>query len=337
MKNSSFRHGRVALVALMLAFATIALRPIGTAADTGLSPLVGVDHVLWPAGLTQQANANNLIYHGGLVETPPSVYLIFWGPEWSSGFSRTAGGQTYTQKTVENYIKTYFGNVGGSPYAGIQTQYCQNISAPSFDCAGNLYAQYITNPKAQLKGAWVDSSAVPSTIVTTGLVENTTSDPLETEAVKAATHFGYDVNATYFILTQPGTQATAYGSVYCAYHSETSHTTGHGVRYAFMPYVMDYAAGCGENSVNATDDSFGHGYLDGYSIVAGHEWAEAITDPDNQNGTQDGWNDIQTAENGDKCAWTNLQNISLGGHSFAAQPLWSNAANGGGGGCVFSL
>jgi len=53
------------------------------------------------------------------------------------------------------------------------------------------------------------------------------------------------------------------------------------------------------DSVNA-DDAFGHGYFDGYSIVAGHEYAEAVTDPGNQNGTQNGWNDAQTSENGDK-------------------------------------
>lgn len=163
--------------------------------------------------------------------------------------------------------------------------------------------------------------------------QESTNDPLETEALAAAQHFGYNINATYFILTEPGIVATGYGSVYCAYHSETHHTTGHGVRYAFVPYVPEQGAGCGIDSVNK-DDAFGNGYLDGYSIVAGHEYAEAVTDPDNQNGTQDGWNDVQTSENGDKCAWTGLQNISLGGTKFAVQPMWSNEANGGQGACA---
>ncbi len=35
---------------------------------------------------------------------------------------------------------------------------------------------------------------------------------------------------------------------------------------------------------------------------------------------------MQGSENGDKCAWMNTQNISLGGHAFAVQPLWSNEA-----------
>jgi hypothetical protein len=325
------------LLALAVALG-ISLSTVATSyAD--LPVIVNGKHVMWGMGQgypsTQQASANNLIYHGGLVETTPAVYLIYWGPTWQSGFSFQAGGFTSTNKTVENYVNSFFNNVGGSPWAGIQTQYCQNIGAPAFSCAGQLTAQYVTNPTRQLKGTWVDTSPVPSDIVTTGLAENATNDPVEAEAVKAAQHFGYNINATYFILTEPGIQATAYGSVYCAYHAETAHTTGHGVRYAFVPYVPDQGAGCGENSVNKTNDAFGHGYLDGYSIVAGHEYAEAVTDPDNQMGTQDGWNDVTTSEDGDKCAWTNLQNISLDGHQFAVQPLWSNQANGGQGGCAF--
>jgi serine protease len=173
--------------------------------------------------------------------------------------------------------------------------------------------------------------------VTTALVENTTNDPVANEALAASRHFGYNVNATYFVFAQPGTVATAYGTVYCAYHSETSHSLGsRGARYAFMPYVPEQGAGCGVDSVNQ-NDAYGHGYFDSYSIVAGHEFAEAETDPDNYNGTQDGWNDVQTNENGDKCAWTGLQNITLHDQYFAIQPLWSNAAAGGQGACAVNL
>lgn len=73
------------------------------------------------------------------------------------------------------------------------------------------------------------------------------------------------------VLSPPGAQAS----------------TGQGVRYAFIPYVPEQGAGCGANSVNA-NNAYGNGYLDGYGIVAGHEYAEAVTDPDNQMGTQDG-------------------------------------------------
>ena len=58
--------------------------------------------------------------------------------------------------------------------------------------------------------------------------------------------------------------------------------------------------------MNATSNAFGNGIFDGYSMVIGHEYAEAVTDPDNFFSNQDGWNDAQGSENGDKCAWTQL-------------------------------
>ena len=62
-----------------------------------------------------------------------------------------------------------------------------------------------------------------------------------------------------------------------------------------------------------------------------------MTDPDNFFSFQDGWNDDQTSENGDKCAWIDTQNIALGGHQFAVQPLWSNESfDATGNGCVVS-
>src|SRR5581483_6138591 len=47
-----------------------------------------------PQGTVADSTANDLIYHGGNagpgaigVETKPAVYLVWWGPEWSQGFT----------------------------------------------------------------------------------------------------------------------------------------------------------------------------------------------------------------------------------------------------------
>jgi serine protease len=100
-----------------------------------------------------------------------------------------------------------------------------------------------------------------------------------------------------------------------------------------MPYVMNGNVGCGENFVNA-DNSYGNGFFDGYSIVAGHEFAEAETDP--LPFTNTAWQDSSGAENGDKCAWLSpgtpggAHNIGpdAHGHRFAVQTLYSNSAGG---------
>jgi serine protease len=305
-----------------------------TLSAAGLPRVVNGKHVMWGRGAAaEQASANNLIYHGGPVLTAPAVFVVYWGPQWQAGFTTTHGTSTYSSATIQNYVNTFFNTLGGSPWSGVQTQYCQGASV-GFACTGQAGVAFITNPTGQLHGVWTDPSPVPANIVTTGLVSNLTTDPLEAEAARAAQHFGYDANATYFIFTPPGITATLYGSVYCAYHSETNRLVSPPVRYSFLPFVPEQGAGCGANSVNAQDDAFGHGYLDGYSIVAGHEYEEAITDPGNISGFQDGWNDATTSENGDKCAWTGLQNITLAGQTFAVQPMWSNEANAGQGACA---
>jgi hypothetical protein len=332
------RHVRL-IAALGIALGT-ALSTAGAGQAGSLPTTIGGRHMMWTVGQgatpDPQSTANQLIGHGGLVETKPAVYIVYWGTEWKNGFKVTHAGHTYNQGNAEYYMNRFFSSVGGSAWAGVQTQYCQNAPVGTIDCRQVPYAQYVTNPTNQLKGVWIDPSPVPAQIVTTGLAENQVQDPIATEATKAAQHFGYNINATYFVLTPPGHAATAYGSVYCAYHTETTVAGAHGVRYAFIPFVPEQGAGCGGNSVNKYDDAFGHGYFDSYSIVAGHEYSEAVTDPDNLV-YQDGWNDAQTSENGDKCAYINLQNVMMSGYKFAVQPTWSNRANGGKGGCAVSL
>ncbi len=311
-------------------------------------------HIFWGLGSGQtvaDSTANDLIYHGGNlgpgaigVETKPAVYLVYWGTEWANGFQTAdTDGKLYSSKTLQNYVNSFFQNVGGSPWAGVQTQYCNGVLAGSTTCVGGT--GFITNPTHQLKGTWTDATPVPDDIVAAGLAENVVDDPIAQEAMRASAHFKYDPNATYIILTPPRPIATGQ-PVYCGYHTQTTSVDGLGnpyrIQYAFIPWQNANwpgvgTGGCGMHYVNATSDAFGNGIFDGWSIVTGHEYAEAVTDPDNYLSNQDGWNDAQGIENGDKCAWTNTQNITLGSHQFAVQPLWSNEAfDAGGNGCVVS-
>jgi serine protease len=315
-------------------------------------------HFFWAQGqaidptATADAATNDLVWHGGNagagaigVETKPAVYLVWWGPQWSTGFQTAdSDGTLYSSKTLQSYLASFFSGVGGSGWANIQTQYCNNVLPGSTSCVGG--AGFVGNPTHQLKGVWTDPSPVPSDIVTLGLAENLADDPIAQEAIKASAHFGYDPTATYIILTPPGTIGTG-EPVYCGYHTQTSTVDGLGnpyrLQYAFIPWLnTNYpvlgAGGCGMHFVNATSDAFGNGIFDGWSIVTGHEYAEAVTDPDNIASWQDGWLDAQGNENGDKCAWaSNTQNITLGSHQFAVQPLWSNEAfDATGNGCVLS-
>lgn len=327
----------------------------GAASSDTTSALTNPKHFFWAPGQdpsgTVASTTSDLIWHGGNagpgaigVETTPAVYLIFWGQQWAQGFQTAdTNGTLYSSSTLQNYVKSFFQNVGGSGWANIQTQYCKDVLVGSTSCVGG--AGFVTNPLHQLKGVWTDPTPVPDDIITLGLAQNLVDDPIAAEAIRASAHFGYDATATYIILTPPTSVATG-EPVYCGYHSQTTSVDGLGnpyrLQYAFIPWLNENwpilgSGGCGMHNVNTTSDTFGNGIFDGYSIVTGHEYAEAVTDPDNFSSVQDGWNDAQTSENGDKCAWLNTQNIPLGGHRYAVQPLWSNTAfDATGNGCVVS-
>ena len=343
----------IARIATLLA-AALALT-LGAGVSSASSGPINAKHFFWapgqPGATVADSTANDLVYHGGNagtgaigVETTPAVYLIYWGPQWASGFQTAdTDGKLFSSKTLQSYMNSFFGSVGGSSWAGVQTQYCNGTLPGSTSCVGGT--GYIGNPKHQLKGVWTDPTPVPDDIVTLGLAENLVNDPIAAEAQRAAAHFNYDPQATYIVLTPPGTIGTG-EPVYCGYHSQTTSIDGIGnpfrIQYAFIPWLNTNwpgvgTTGCGMHNVNASSDAFGNGIFDGYSIATGHEYAEAVTDPDNFASVQDGWNDDQTSENGDKCAWIDTQNIALGGHQFAVQPLWSNEAyDATGNGCVVS-
>ena len=337
---------------LFIAVAAAAALAIGVS-SAAADVVTNGKHFFWaygqadPSGVVA-STTSDLIYHGGNagpgaigVQQVPAVYLVYWGAEWAQGFQTAdTNGALYSSKTLQNYVNTFVANLGGSPWANIQTQYCNTVLAGATSCLGG--SGFVTNPKHQLKGVWTDPTPVPDDIIASGLAENLVDDPIAAEAMRASAHFGYDPNATYVILTPPRPLATGQ-PVYCGYHSQTSSVDGLGnpyrLEYAFIPWQnTNYpVAGetCGMHVVNPTSDSFGNGVFDSWSVVVGHEYAEAVTDPDNFASVQDGWNDAQTSENGDKCAWINMQNITLGGHQFAVQPLWSNEAfDATGNGCV---
>jgi serine protease len=260
----------------------------------------------------------NLSYHGGAIEAAARVYIVFWGPDWVSGFA--TGG--YTSGQAQTYVHDFFSGVGGSSWAASTTQYCQGVANGTTQCGAN--GTHPGNPSNELAGVWVDGSAVPASPTQTQVAD---------EAAALANHYGgVDANANYMVFTPTGHSESGFGVNWCAYHSSSGDLS-----YSYIPYQPDAGSACGMNFVNPVDDSYGKGYFDGFSIVGGHEYAETITDPY----PNSGWLDSRGAENGDKCAWISAgqgaaANISLSGHDYAVQSLWSNAFNNGGGGCVLA-
>jgi hypothetical protein len=264
-----------------------------------------------PASSHKPIRNNNLSSHGGSIQVTPTVYISWWGPEWGSGFS--TGG--YSSTTAQTYNSDFFSNVGGSHWNNVVKQYCDNVPSGTQSCSSVAGAVFIQNPASQFGGAWNDTTAVPAS-------------PTQTDIFNAAkrlqTHFGaLDPEATYMVYTPHGKSMNGFGTQWCAWHSSGSTSSGQ-LAYGYIPYMPDAGTSCGMNFINS-NNTYGNGYFDGFSVVAGHEYSEAETDPF----PNSGWLDRNGAENADKCAWSaSSTNITLGSHSYAVQPTWSNASSG---------
>lgn len=293
----------------------LALASVGSVAAGSHAPR----EVLMPprgaAGHGKPVRGNNLSFHGGnpgVVKGTDKVYLVYWGAAWSSDPSG--------EKTT---LQNFFNHVGGSSWNNSVTQYCDGVAVGTITCGTS--GNHATNPSNVLGGTWSDTTnAAPA---------HPSQGDLAGEAARAAAHFGNsataNLTAQYVIATATGNSSSGFGTSFCAWHSSTSSANGT-LAYTNLPYITDAGPSCGAGFNNLGPNA-------GITIVEGHEFAETETDifP---NG---GWLDSHGAENGDKCAWISSgqgasANVSLNGTSFPVQSLWSNAFNGGAGGCVNS-
>jgi hypothetical protein len=234
-----------------------------------------------------------LTYHGGPIQTNPKIYVVYWGSAWN-GSGDPQG--------VRAYYNAFLGVIGGSRWLNSVTQYTQSNG------------QHVGNAAGSFVGSYVDTTSSPP--------RRPSQSQLAAEAAKAAAHYGdYSASASYIVALPSGIRPSGFGTQYCAYHSSTN-AAGHTIAWTNEPYLPDVGFSCGAGSVNNP------GTLDGVSIVGGHEQGETETDPQ----PNTGWLDNSNAENGDKCAWTNLINNPAAG-GYPTQPLWSNANNG----CVQSF
>jgi hypothetical protein len=242
------------------------------------------------------------------VQASPHVYLLLWGPGWPT--SSPAYSDLY-------YLYAGLGVSPDDTWSAISSQY-----GPAF--TGTVF-----------EGAWQDTTVPPDPV---------TEADLAAEADGFATSIGITdlADAQIVIASQSGTCFSdgfigscgvpdATHGLYCAWHSYSGT-----VSYTNLPYQTDAGRYCGENWVNPG----AAGTYDGFSTVAGHEYAESATDPEPNTGWTDPSDLISAggvpSEVGDKCAWGGSNwgalgsdpygDVTLSTGTFAMQSLWSNAA-----------
>jgi hypothetical protein len=306
------------------------------------------------AGGAGAASANNVRYGGGndgigVTTGDERVYLVFFGSQWGTQGTNGNGDITLSGDPSGEapYLQEMFKGLGtgNEQWSGVMTQYCEGVAAGAQTCPAR--APHVAYPHGgALAGVWVDESAASPA--------QATGHKLAQEAIDAATHFGNTTaadnrDASYVILSPTGTHPDGFdtqsGQDFCAWHDWNGDTTLSGgaapspdgdVAFTNMPYVTDAGVNCGASFVR----SGSAGKLDGVSIVAGHEYAETITD---QN-PAGGWVDLGGEETADKCAWIppkpatagSAAVLQLSTGAFAMQSVWANNANSGKGGCRFT-
>lgn len=249
-----------------------------------------------------------LQYYGGTVITHPQVYIVYWGG-WQSD-----------PANERPYLQSFFASVGGSDWLNTVTQYYgkgyTGCGTPPPGYVNCLWLRpgfvRIQNPTGILIGILNDPSTPPTLLPSTPV--QVFQNALGAEAISMAEQTG-NFDALY-VLAFPTQAYNNYGANgFCGSHGFGTDTAGTFAAFAFVPYVVDAGVSCYGNTANTS--------LDGVSVVAGHELAEALTDPQ----PYDGWvGAARYREIGDQCeGGKSIQ--QLNGTSFAVQALWSNATN----------
>jgi hypothetical protein len=238
---------------------------------------------------------NGISYHGGpLLTSGPRVYVIWYG-SWSGDSATTV-------------LPTLLGNIGGSPYFGINSTYT------------NAAGVHVTNA-VTLAGQTTDAYSQGHTNLSDAQINAIVGHAISTGALPK------DTGGVYFVLTSADVTKSGFLTQYCGWHTHAT-IAGSDVKYAFVGDPGSNAA-C---AIQTTSPN-GNPGADAMASVVAHELEEATTDPD-----LNAWYDQRGYENADKCAWTfgttytvangSKANMKIGGLDFLIQRNWVNASGG---------
>jgi ricin-type beta-trefoil lectin protein/putative Ig domain-containing protein len=271
------------------------------------------------------SSTGNLEYLGGPIQSDVRIHLLFWGYWWDYTDTGYAGGCYPTEGnglSSETYLYNFYSGLGTS------SDYWSRVMSQYGDGFGN-YPTYPNPNGTALEDSWVDCGNNPPS--------SATAADLSNEAYSWATWledtFGtsFGSNDQIVIVSPSGDNPDGWndGSNFCAEHNSTVDQYGNPFSFTNLPFIPDAGSNCGA--------SFVQNSFDGWSIVGGHEYAEAVTDPfpsaDSTGSPQypTAWDYTPNGlegENGDLCAWQHLGLTTLSTGTFAMQPTWSNSANG---------
>ncbi|MGH9125538.1 MAG: Ig-like domain repeat protein [Acidimicrobiales bacterium] len=275
------------------------------------------------ASQTPAANAaNNLIMGSGPSIISPTIYNVFWLP---SALHYESAASAASDTSYENLLNRWAGDLGGTDYYNIVTQYPGSNGTPM--------------NSVSFGGSWVDTTAYPHT----GTQANPLSDAdIQGEATAAAGHFSVtpNLNRIFLVYTafnifecQTSTSdcnffKMGHANAYCAYHFDFGSDP---TVYAFMgnDAMSGDPGGC-SNGVAPNGDAA----ADAEISSATHEFIESVTDPEINNwlssvatGQQE-IGDLCNRNDGPHNVLAPGADVYLHGHPYDVQQQWSNAVSG---------
>jgi len=265
----------------------------------------------------------NLTSHRGPVMHSAISYAIFWLPT----------GYHFDTPTID----PQYANASDAHYEALVAQYLRDLSNTAYYSIVQQYTDISGAPgtATSLGGSWIDTSPYPNS-------EGTRTNPLQdsdlqAEVTKAMTANSWAAGngSTFFVLTGHNVFGCAGSSCsyssYCAYHSAFLAANGQNVIYADVPDPGNGNSGsCLATAATGATAPNSGAFADSAVNLVAHEGFEAVTDP-----LFNGWYYQDTDhEIGDECVWKfgplagDGSDISLNGHRYLVQEMWSNKAGG---------
>jgi hypothetical protein len=213
-------------------------------------------------------------------------------------------------------VTTVFWGANVVNQSALDTFYGVLVNSPVIDMLGEYDTSTQQIGHGSFQTSYVDTNAPSDTEISDDQVQTELGQLIDQGALPAP-----DANTLFMVHFPAGVTISMQSGLscqqFCAYHSSFAHG-GVNVYYGIMP---DFSGGCA--SCGGEPDQFGS-----TTVVASHEVAEAITDPNIgvANATQDehqlAWYDDQYDEIGDMCQG---QSYTLDGYRLTK--LWSNQAS----------
>jgi hypothetical protein len=324
---------RLLPIALIASVALCGTAPLAQAAHSFKPRIKGALGIVPPAGHQDVAVSSNvpLVYHGGQVMRHVTVHTLFWAP---AGY-RFDGSPSALVPGYEALIQQFFSDVAAASGANsnefsLLRQYPDSTAPGTYSISYSAAQDSIddTDPYPSLAHQCSSPSGV-ATCVTTTEVEQELD-----QVIQARDPADRGLGDVWFVFLPPDVDTCILvqecgTNAYGGYHSLANF--GHGPDiYSLIPDpLIEFTPAPGA-------DPEGNPEAEIAIDVAGHELAEAMSDPEGA-----GWLDPSGFEVADKCEIGPEDGTPLGygldgspynelinGHKYLLQMMWSNTDSG---------